>query len=193
MLLGGCARGGWGWPLGQMPVERYPRAVSQHTQLTPLTRYSAQTQSGVNGQLAFCAKHHRAPLISVIDSERELAPHTALSQRKRGGRGWRKTLKIVGTAKMPGNPLTLTRESSFGKDRKGGKNNAKHTNLTFWCSRNFRGDTLNSSPKRALYQINLGRFIDWHSFLRESPPRNLMKLILSNNPILKNREELVLA
>lgn len=125
VLLGGCARGGWGWPLGQMPVERYPRAVSQHTQLTPLTRYSAQTQSGVNGQLAFCAKHHRAPLISVIDSERELAPRTALSQRKRGGRGWRKTLKIVGTAKTPGNPLTLTRESSFGKDRTGEKKQGK--------------------------------------------------------------------
>jgi len=29
--------------------------------------------------------------------------------------------KIVGMAKTPGNPLTLTRESSFGKRQRGGK------------------------------------------------------------------------
>lgn len=181
--LGRLRLGGWVWPLGQMPVERYPCAVSQHTRLThPHTLFS----SGVNGQLAFCAKHHGVPLISVIDSEKEPAPHAALSQR--GRRGWRKSFKILGTAKTPGNPWTLTGESSFRKtERK--RNKAKHTNVTFWCFPHFGRDARNCSPKGALYQMNLGRFSD---FLGESPPKNLMKLIPSNNPILKNREALVL-
>lgn len=84
-----------------MPVERYPCVVSQHTQLT---HYSAQAQSGVNGQLAFCARHHGAPLISVIDSGQELALRTGVSETGEVER----TFQLVGMTKESRNPLSRT-------------------------------------------------------------------------------------
>lgn len=81
-------------------MERYPCVVSQHTLLT---HYSAQTQSGVNGQLAFCARHHGAPLISVIDSGQELALCTGVSDT-----GEEESFQLVGMAEQSRNPLSQT-------------------------------------------------------------------------------------